>query len=148
MKVSNSIVNLTRLKSVKTFADFQVWIKGVKNNSGEFDYVQLRQFDQINHSILETAVRLKSKEYNLEIMPVFPDTMMDLIVDTIADPNARFFIPVIGIRMICRNRISKHDIVNIELIKRDPNSSELDLMRSELKTVSEDFKSNIKRQLR
>lgn len=157
MRVSESIVNLTQLKSIKTFADFQVWIKGIKNNSGEFDYVQLRQIDQFKQErILETVLRLKNKEHDLTIIPVFPENMMDLIASSIVNPNARSFIPVIGIKMKCqsngrwaRNRNNiVHDIVSVDLVKRTPAPFELDLMRTELSSLLEEMMHNIKRQIR
>ena len=157
MKVSESVVNLTQLKSIKTFADFQVWIKGIKNNSGEFDYVQLRQMDQFNQEeLLQTVLRLKNEKHDLEIVPIFPESMMDLIASSIVAPNSRAFIPVIGVKMKCksnsrwtrgRNNI-KHDIVTVDLIKRTPNPFELDLMRGELQGLLEDMAFNIKKQLR
>ncbi|MDG1950349.1 MAG: hypothetical protein P8J32_06085 [bacterium] len=157
MKVSNAVVNLTQMKSIKTFADFQVWIKGIRNHSWEFEYVQLRQIDQIHQErLLENVLRLKNKENDLEIFPVFPESMMDLIASSVVFPSARTFIPIIGVKMRCKSNGSRwmrnrnninHDIVTIDLISRKPKSFELDLMRGELESLLEDVKRDTKRQL-
>ena len=157
MKVSESVVNLTQLKSIKTFADFQIWIKGIKNNSGEFDYIQLRQIDKFKQEhLLGTVLRLKNNEHDLEIVPIFPESMMDLIASSIIIPNARTFIPVIGVKMKCksngqwsinRNTI-KHDIATVDLIKRTPKPFELDFFRTELESLVKEMMFNIKTQLR
>lgn len=148
MKISSSVFNMTQLKSVKTFADFQVWIQGVKNNSGELDYIQLVHIDQIRQErLLETVLRLSNKTHDIEIIPIFPEEMMDQIASSIINPNARTFIPVIGIKMICgstsnwsriRNNV-KHDIVTIDLIKRKPKPLEIELMRGELDALLSDM---------
>jgi hypothetical protein len=157
MRANNMVANMAQIKNIKTFADFQVWIKGIKNNTGEFEYVQLTQTDFLRQDILlETVLRLKSKQHDIEIKPVFPESFMDLISQSIANADAKTFIPIVGIKMVCksmsswsRNRnLIKHDIVEVDLMKRDPEPFELDFMKIELSSILEDISSAYKKQLR
>lgn len=129
MKCATTVYNFVILNKITIFSDFQSWMKGVENATGTLKIQNIHDYNS-----LQTNFKLCNKEFFVEIVPIFPTSLVSEISEAIMYPDARPVIPISEIKLLRTTSRVRNGLQSMTFFRRKISQREMKEAEYELKS--------------